>query len=148
MGNGIMMNTQLTYLDNHILVGNKIVRWSDMGGGSYSPGFAKFYNGATFSVQAVSIRPESGNNCKREPAGKCHDWSQLAATAAVVYRNNIAQSNGGFNIANGQFTTSIRDIIIENNGIFQQDADKAMQVSPLMLNSTCIVRGNIVPENK
>lgn len=45
MGNGIMMNSQLSYLDNKILEGNTIVRWSAMGGGSYLPGFDKFYNG-------------------------------------------------------------------------------------------------------
>ena len=39
MGNGIMMNTQLSYLNNKILVGNKIVRWSAMASnGQYAPG--------------------------------------------------------------------------------------------------------------
>jgi hypothetical protein len=56
MGNGIMMNTQLMYLDNKILEGNKIVRWSAEG-----QGFAKFYNGATFSVQAVNIEKPPPN---------------------------------------------------------------------------------------
>ena len=31
MGNGIMMNTQLRYLNNRFIEGNKIVRW-DAGG--------------------------------------------------------------------------------------------------------------------
>merc|ERR1711900_67479 len=89
MGNGIMMNTQLTYLNNRILEGNKIVRWSAMGGGSYVPGFAKFYNGAVFAIEGVEIRPSKGSTCKAEPDGVCHDWSSLAATSAVVFRNNV-----------------------------------------------------------
>eukprot|EP01046_Picozoa_sp_COSAG06_P069823 COSAG06_NODE_19229_length_848_cov_0.825100_2_plen_48_part_01 len=48
-----MANVQLSYLNNRIAVGNKIVRWHAMGGGSYLPGFNKFYNGASFSVSAV-----------------------------------------------------------------------------------------------
>ena len=53
MGNGIMMNSQLSYLDNQILEGNTIVRWSAMGGGSYLPGFAKFYNGNVLTHRRV-----------------------------------------------------------------------------------------------
>jgi hypothetical protein len=88
-----MMNTQLSYLNNRIVEGNKIVRWSAMGGGSYSPGFGKFYNGATFSIEAVSIRTNKGVACKREPGGVCHDWSELAATSAVIYRGNRIRSH-------------------------------------------------------
>jgi hypothetical protein len=145
MGNGIMMNTQLSYLNNRIVEGNKIVRWSAMGGGSYSPGFGKFYNGATFSIEAVSIRTNKGVACKREPGGVCHDWSELAATSAVIYRGNLALSNGGFRVANGGVTSSVRDVIIEGNQILQSDRDKAMQVSDIMsnvANGTCLLRGN------
>jgi hypothetical protein len=145
MGNGIMMNTQLSYLNNQVLEGNKIVRWSAMGGGSYSPGFGKFYNGATFSIEAVNIRMNKGAACKHEPGGLCHDWSQLAATSAVIYRGNTAHSNGGFNIANGAVTFSVRDVIIEGNRVFRSDRDKAIQVSPVMsnvANGTCFLRGN------
>lgn len=149
MGNGIMMNTQLSYLNNQILEGNKIVRWSDMGGGSYSPGFGKFYNGATFSIEAVSVTsPTDPAQCKNQPGGKCHDWSLLAASVGVIYRGNIAHSNGGFNIGGGLNTASIRDVIIEGNTILQSDPDKAMQISPLLLplgNGTCIVRDNVLP---
>jgi hypothetical protein len=148
MGNGIMMNTQLSYLNNQILEGNKIVRWSAMGGGSYAPGFGKFYNGATFAIEGVSIRPESGVNCQKEPGGKCHDWSQLTATSAVIFRGNTASSNGGFSVAASAYTNSVRDVIIEGNAIYQSDADKAIQISPLMTNSangTCIVRSNSLP---
>jgi hypothetical protein len=147
MGNGIMMNTQLSYLDNEILEGNTIVRWSATGGGSYAPGFGKFYNGAKFSIQSVSIRPSTGP-CKNEKGGVCHDWSQLAATTAVVYRRNVAHSNGGFQVAGGQFTTSIRDVIIEGNTVLQTNPEHAMQVAQQMhdlLNGTCIVRGNVLP---
>ena len=148
MGNGIMMNTQLSYLNNEITEGNKIVRWSAMGGGSYSPGFGKFYNGATFAIEAVAIRASTGEQCKSEPNGHCHDWSQLVATSAVVFRGNVAQSNGGFSIATGAYTDSVRDVIIEGNAIHRSDPDKAMQISPSMVatpNGTCIVRGNTLP---
>ena len=147
MGNGIMMNTQLSYLNNRILEGNKIVRWSAMGGGSYVPGFEKFYNGAGFSIQGVAIRPNTGAACKLEPGGVCHDWSSLAATSAVIWRDNIALSNGGFNINGGQATVAIRDVVIEGNAIERSDADKAMQIAPAMtgVNGSCIVRNNVLP---
>jgi hypothetical protein len=148
MGNGIMMNTQLSYLNNQIMEGNKIVRWSAMGGGSYSPGFRKFYNGATFAIQAVNIRIQTGGACKQEPGGICHDWTDLAATSAVIFRGNIAHSNGGFQIASAAFTTSVRDVIIESNVVLQSDPEKAMQISPRMLspsNGTVLVRSNVVP---
>jgi hypothetical protein len=119
-----------------------------MGGGSYAPGFGKFYNGATFAIEPVEITaPKSGAACKNEPHGVCHDWSHLVATSAVIYRHNIVDSNGGFNIAAGGFTASVRDVVIEGNLIQQSDADKALQVSPLMVgvNGTCIVRGNTLP---
>ena len=148
MGNGVMMNTQLSYLSNDVLEGNKIVRWSAMGGGSFLPGFDKFYNGATFAIQGVSIKPSQGAACKQEPAGRCHDWSQLAATVAVVFRGNVARSNGGFSINKGQYTTAIRDVIIEGNTIARSDPERAMQVSPAMVmpgNGTIVVRGNALP---
>ena len=147
MGNGIMMNTQLSYLGNRILEGNKIVRWSAMGGGSYMPGFAKFYNGGVFNIEGVAIRPNHGTACKSEPGGVCHDWSSLAATSAVIFRNNVALSNGGFNINGGQATVNIRDVVIEGNVIEQSDADKAMQIAPAMTgaNGSCIVRNNALP---
>ena len=147
MGNGIMLNTQLSYLRNTFVEGNKIVRWSAMGGGSYLPGFDKFYNGATFAIQGVNIQVSKGAGCKHEPGGVCHDWTQLVATSAVVYRDNVAQSNGGFMINKGQYTQAIRDVIIEGNSISQSDHDKAMQVSPQMTlpsNGTVIIRGNII----
>lgn len=147
MGNGIMMNTQLSYLNNRILEGNKIVRWSAMGGGSYVPGFEKFYNGAVFSIQGVEIKPSKGTACKSEPGGVCHDWSSLAATSAVIFRNNVALSNGGFSINGGRPTVNIRDVVIEDNTIERSDADKAMQIAPVMTgpNGSCIVRNNALP---
>jgi hypothetical protein len=128
-----MANVQLSYLNNRIAVGNKIVRWHAMGGGSYLPGFNKFYNGASFSVSAVGIKVDSHTT---------RDWTQLAATIAVVYRGNVVESNGGFNVANGVPTNAIRDLVIEGNRIAQTDADKAMQISPALTNATCIVRNN------
>eukprot|EP00040_Diaphanoeca_grandis_P015116 m.76958 g.76958 ORF g.76958 m.76958 type:complete len:898 (-) comp24959_c0_seq1:84-2777(-) len=142
MGNGIMMNTQLSYLDNHITVGNKIVRFGAQNSeGQYGQGYAKFYNGATFNIQGVNI--ETQKPCQ----GPCRDWSQLAATTAVVFRGNVVDNNGGFNIGNAADTPSIRDVIIEGNTIKQSDADKAMQISPVMVNRSCIVRNNILPPN-
>jgi hypothetical protein len=147
MGNGIMMNTQLSYLNNKILEGNKIVRWSAMGGGSYLPGFQKFYNGATFNIEGVTIKASTGD-CHKEPGGICHDWSQLVATSAVIYRGNTALSNGGFNINSGVFTAAIRDVIIEGNSILKSDSYRAFQVDARMLNVTSgsvVARGNILP---
>ena len=132
-GNGIMANVQLSYLNNHIAVGNKIVRWHAMGGGSFMPGFQKFYNGATFSIQSVGIKVDSHTT---------RDWTQLAATMAVIYRGNVVDSNGGFNVANGLPTTAVRDVVIEGNRISDTDADKAMQISSTLTNTTCVVRGN------
>ena len=128
-----MANVQLSYLDNHIAVGNKIVRWHAMGGGSFMPGFQKFYNGASFSIQAVSISVDSHTT---------RDWTRLAATMAVVFRGNDIDSNGGFNIGNGEATTAIRDVLIEGNHIARTDTDKALQISPALTNTTCIVRDN------
>ena len=96
----------------------------------------------------MAIRASTGEQCKSEPNGHCHDWSQLVATSAVVFRGNVAQSNGGFSIATGAYTGSVRDVIIEGNAIRRSDLDKAMQISPLMVaepNGTCIVRGNALP---
>ena len=48
----------------------------------------------------------------------------------------------------GQYTTSIRDVIIEGNTVLQSDPEKAMQVAKEMRdpdNGTCIVRANILP---
>lgn len=129
-----MANVQLSYLNNKIAVGNKIVRWHAMGGGSFMPGFEKFYNGASFSIQSVEIRTDS--HTKR-------DWTQLAATMAVIYRHNVITSNGGFNVNNGQATSAIRDVVIERNQIAHTDADKAMQISSALTNTTCIVRDNV-----
>eukprot|EP01043_Picozoa_sp_COSAG02_P010393 COSAG02_NODE_364_length_23758_cov_17.250011_16_plen_133_part_00 len=128
-----MANVQLSYLNNHIAVGNKIVRWHAMGGGSFMPGFQKFYNGATFSIESVGIRVDSQTT---------RDWTQLAATMAVIYRSNTVDSNGGFNVANGLPTTAIRDVVIEGNRISHTDADKALQISSTLTSTTCVVRGN------
>ena len=70
------------------------------------------------------------------------------ATAAVVFRGNVADNNGGFQIASGAFTRSVRDVIIEGNVVLLSDADKAMQISPEMLdpvNGTCVERANELP---
>ena len=105
-------------------------------------GYQKFYNGATFSIQAVNIE-KPPPNCKTGQT--CQDWSHLAATTAVLFRRNTVDSNGGFNIANGANTTFIRDIIIEGNTVLKSDSDKAMQVSPAMLNQSVMERNNVVP---
>lgn len=110
MGNGVMMNTQLRYLSNHITVGNHIVRWTAADSqGQRSVGFGKFYNGASFNIQAVNIEPDSKATCDK-PGEKCRDWRGIAATAAVVFRGNTGHSNSGFNINNGAATTAIRDV--------------------------------------
>ena len=103
--------------------------------------FAKFYNGATFSVQSCNIEAPP-KPCKGDD---CRDWSQLTSTTAVIYRGNCALSNGGFNIANGQPANSIRDIVIDGNSIALSDPDKAMQISPVLLNTTCVARRNVLP---
>ena len=118
-----------------------------MGGGSYAPGFEKFYNGATFAIQGVTIHPSSGDACKAEPGGICHDWSLLAATSAVIYRGNSAASNGGFQIGGALYTKSIRDVIIEGNTVSQSDKDKALQIDAKMVdlfNGTCVARANFL----
>lgn len=174
MGNGIMMNAQLSYvspsqscfaavssllsfepttnvalarrryLNNRILVGNKIVRWSATdSSGRYGMGFAKFYNGASFAIEGASIQPPP-KNCKVTPSNPCEDWSMLATTAAVVYRGNTATSNSGFNIGGGSSTSQIRDVVIDGNTIEQSDPDKAMQISPALLATTCVERGNVL----
>lgn len=106
------------------------------------------YKGAKFSIQGVTITPNPGGNCKNEKGGICHDWSKLTATTAVIYRRNTALSNGGFQVNGGQFTTSIRDVIIEGNTVLKSDPEKAMQIAKEMhdpSNGTCIVRANILP---
>ena len=111
--------------------------------------FGKFYNGGTFNIQAVEVTTQSGAACKKEPGGVCHDWSDLAATAAVVYRGNVVDSNGGFQIASCLFTKSVRDVIIEGNTVQLSDADKALQIAPQMThptNGTCVVTGNVLPQ--
>jgi len=45
-------------------------------------------------------------------------------------------------VGNGQPTNAIRDVVIEGNRIAHTDADKALQISVTLTNSTCIVRGN------
>ena len=105
--------------------------------------------GAKFNIQGVTIVPSKGDDCKKEKGGICHDWSQLTATAAVIYRRNTAHSNGGFQVNGGQFTASIRDVIIEGNTVLQSDPEKAMQVASAMhdpTNGTCIVRANVLPK--
>lgn len=106
------------------------------------------YKGAKFSIQGVTITPNPGGNCKNENGAICHDWSKLTATTAVIYRRNTALSNGGFQVNGGQFTTSIRDVIIEGNTVLKSDPEKAMQIAKEMhdpSNGTCIVRANILP---
>ena len=96
----------------------------------------------------MNINANPDSNCKNEKGGICHDWSELIATAAVIYRRNTAHSNGGVQINGGQFTKSIRDVIIEGNTVLKSDPEKAMQVAKAMLdplNGTCIVRANVLP---
>ena len=57
-------------------------------------------------------------------------------------RGAIRQRKRQHNIGNGEATTAIRDVLIEGNQIARTDTDKALQISPALTNTTCIVRDN------
>lgn len=103
-----MPNTQIQYLDNEIVEGNKVVRFntysSNMDIGPV-PGYQKFYNGATFATSSADNSPPG-----------------LALNQFLVYRRNRIHSNGGFQIGGGETAgggSEESNILIENSIIRQ-----------------------------
>lgn len=133
MGNGVMPNVHVRFLDNRVSVGNKVVRWnagprrSDDNQPEF--GLNKFYAGATFATTGGTQDMPDG----------------VGENLFVDFRRNVVDSNGGFMIASGGSGSGhVRDVVVEHNTCHRSNVTRAYTVDPSA--SLTLLRGNTATE--
>jgi hypothetical protein len=130
-GNGMMPTVQIQYINNTIVEGNKVVRFTAHdGSGTYKTGLGKFMNGATFVV--------SGGQWDDR-----HIPPSVFQSMQTIFRRNVVQSNGGFSLGPSG-AQGMRDVLVEGNVVKNTNASRALMVGSGI--TALLVRSNDFPK--